>query len=179
MAQIVAMLSRIIFQNELQRLGVVSSGGWRGAASSSAVRVDPVRVLLIRSHRIPHIAYTPCWQLWFKKLVVRSISTCPPKNRYATISHLPISKPKCWRSAVGKRGIFHRVNQFIPIFQRLATKFSVSGCLRAIIRGRASSVTFYKSSPELHFQPDNASNFFHLSAWAFHPNFQSSPTQAK
>ena len=44
-----------------QRLGVVSSGGWRGAASSSAVSAAPVRVLPTRSHHIPHIAYTPCW----------------------------------------------------------------------------------------------------------------------
>jgi len=48
--------------NWLQRLGVVSSGGVRGAASSSAVSAAPVRVLLTRSHHIPHIAYTPCWQ---------------------------------------------------------------------------------------------------------------------
>jgi len=41
----------------------VSSGGWRGAASTSAVSAAPVRVLLTRSHRIPHIAYTPCYAL--------------------------------------------------------------------------------------------------------------------
>jgi len=48
-----------------QRLGVVSSGGWRGAASSSAVGAAPVRVLPTRSHHIPHIAYTPCYLLAF------------------------------------------------------------------------------------------------------------------
>jgi hypothetical protein len=45
--------------------------------------------------------------------------------------------------------------------------------------GRASSQQFFNSSPELHFQPDNASNLSHLSAWGFQPNIQSSPTQAK
>jgi len=40
----------------------VSSGGVRGASSSSAVSAAPVRVLPTRSHHIPHIAYTPCWQ---------------------------------------------------------------------------------------------------------------------
>jgi len=43
----------------------VSSGGWRGAASSSAVGAAPVRVLPTRSHHIPHIAYTPCYLLAF------------------------------------------------------------------------------------------------------------------
>ena len=40
----------------------MSSGGVRGASSSSAVSAAPVRVLPTRSHHIPHIAYTPCWQ---------------------------------------------------------------------------------------------------------------------
>ena len=64
-------------------------------------------------------------------------------------------------------------------FQRLANKIYVKGCLRAIIRGRVSSFPFFNSSPNLHFQPENVINLFHLSAWAFHPNFQSSPTQTK
>jgi len=57
-------------------------------------------------------------------------------------------------------------------FQRLANKISVKGCLRAIIRGRALSLPFFKSTPELHFQPDNASNLFHVSAWVSSPIFK-------
>jgi len=45
--------------------GGVSRGGVRGATSSSAVSAAPVRVILTRSHRIPHIAYTPCCVQWF------------------------------------------------------------------------------------------------------------------
>jgi len=41
--------------------GGVSRGGVRGAASSSAVRAAPVRALLPRGYRIPHMACTPCY----------------------------------------------------------------------------------------------------------------------
>jgi hypothetical protein len=57
-------------------------------------------------------------------------------------------------------------------FKRLAIKISVKGCLRAIIRGRALSFPFFKSIPELHFQPNNASNLFHVSAWVSTPIFK-------
>jgi len=58
--------------------GGVSRGGVRGAASSSAVRAAPVRALLPRGHRIPHMACTPCWQPVVKKRVERSMYPCPP-----------------------------------------------------------------------------------------------------
>ena len=68
----------VVFLHLHPTAGGVSRGGVRGAASSSAVRAAPVRALLPRGHRIPHMACTPCWQPVVKKLVERSVSPCPP-----------------------------------------------------------------------------------------------------
>jgi len=54
MAQIVAILSRIIFQNELQRLGVVPSGGVRVQRPYPPIRTPQAGETVGLSRNPPH-----------------------------------------------------------------------------------------------------------------------------